>query len=106
MTETAHIFNPKDDSLEARAEAYRQVYQAWLNAESSLKFLEDDEWSDTLGDKEEVERALNISIHSLQIASDSFTKEEIAEARKANLLEDHEVLELIQSKRQQESQTM
>ena len=106
MADTAHIFTPKDDTLKARAEAYRQVYQAWLNAESSLKFLEDDEWSDTLGDREEVERALSISIHSLQVAADAFTKEEIAEARKAQLIEDHEALELIQSKRQQESQAM
>jgi hypothetical protein len=71
MTETAHIFTPKDDSLEARIDAYRRVHEVWLNAEASAKFLDNDEWSDTLGDRYEVEQALNISIRSLYIAADS-----------------------------------
>ena len=106
MTDTAHIFTPKDDSLEARADANRSVYQAWMNAEASLKFLEDDEWRDTLGDREEVQQALDISIHSLHVAADAFSKEDIAKARADHLLETVEADELIQTKRQQEMKTL
>lgn len=72
MTESENIFNPIDGSLEARVEAYKRVHEAWLNAEASLKYLENDEWADTLGDREEVKKALDISINSLNIAANSF----------------------------------
>lgn len=102
MTETAHIFHPKDDSIEARIEAYRNVHQAWLNAEASLKFMESDEWSDTLGSREEIEKALNVSSYSLKMASNSFSKEEISEAKNAGLIDESEALDIIQNKLQDE----
>lgn len=102
MTETAHIFHPKDDSIEARVEAYRNVHQAWLNAEASLKFMDDDEWGDTLGNREEIEKALQVSIHSLRVASNSFSKEEISEAKNSGLIDESEALDIIQNKLQDE----
>ena len=102
MTDTAHTFNPTDDSLEARVATYRRVYQSWLDAEASLKCLDDDEWSDTLGDREEVEQALDISIRSLQVASDAFTKQEVLKAKEAGLIDSHEMGELLTEKRQQD----
>ena len=103
---TDHIFTPKDDSLEARIEAYRNVYEAWQNAEASCKFLDDDEWAESLGSREEVERALDISIRSLRIASNAFTREEIAEARKTDLIQNHEAQEIIANQRQGEMQSV
>lgn len=99
---TAHIFTPKDDSLEARAKAYCNVYQAWQNAEASLKFHENDEWRDTLGEREEVQQALDISIHSLDVAAESFSKEDIAKAKAEHLLENSEVVELVRTQRKLE----
>ena len=99
MTETAHIFHPKNDSFEARIDAYRSVYKAWMNAEASLKFLDDDEWADTLGDREEVEYALQVSIQSMELAANTFSQEEISKAREKHLLKEDEVATLIQDKR-------
>lgn len=106
MTDTAHIFTPKDDSLEARAEAYRSVYQAWLNAEASLKFSEDDDWRDTLGEREEIQQALDISIHSLDMAVEAFSNEDIAKLKTEHLLEDAEVVELVRTQRKLEMQAI
>lgn len=105
MTESENIFNPIDGSLEARVEAYRRVHEAWLNAEASLKYLENDEWADTLGDREEVKKALDISINSLNIAANSFSKEDISEARERKLLSDDEAIELVHTKRKQEQKS-
>ena len=79
---TDHIFTPKDSSLEARIDAFRNVYEAWQNAEASMRFADDSQWKDSLGSKEEIQEALNISIRSLNLASGSFSKEEIREAQK------------------------
>jgi hypothetical protein len=102
MTDTAHIFTPQDDSLEARIDAYKSVYEAWFNAEASLKFLDDEEWSDTLGDREEVEQAHKISVRSLEMATSAIKKSEISQARKQGLLSDDVAQELTHTKRQQE----
>ncbi len=102
MNETAHIFTPRDDTLKSKVEAYRRVYQAWLNAEASIKLHDDDNWHDTLGDREDIKQALDISIHSLSVAADSFTREDLLEAKKAHLIEDEEILELTQNQRQNE----
>lgn len=106
MTETAHIFHPQNDSIEARVEAYRNVHQAWLNAEASLKFMESDEWCDTLGSREEIEKALNVSSYSLKMAANSFSKKEISEAKNTGLIDDAEALDLIQNKLQDEMRSI
>lgn len=106
MTEFESIFNPVDDSLEARVDAYRSVHKEWLNAEASLQFIENDEWGDTLGDREEVQKALSISTSSLYYAADSFTEEEVSEASKTHLLESEEAQELLENKRHHELQKL
>ncbi len=108
MTETAHIFHPKDDSLEARIEAYRNVHQAWLNAEASLRYMENegDDWRDIVGEREDVARALDITAHSLYVASDSFTRQEISEAKNRQLISESEALDLIENKLQSEMRSI
>ncbi len=99
MNDTAHIFNPKDKSLEARIEAFRGVYEAWQNAESSMGMLDDDKWREALGSHEEVQQAIEISSRSLHLASHSFSQEEIAFARKNNLLQADEIQKIIATQR-------
>ena len=106
MDSTAHIFNPKDNSLEARIVAFKTVYQAWQNAEASCKFMDDNEWHESLGTREEIEDALNISIHSLDVAAHAFTKEDIIQVQKENLLEDHHIQEIIAQQRQGDMQNV
>ena len=105
MNDTAHIFTPQNDSLESRIEAFRHVYESWQNAEASMRFADDDQWKDTLGSKEEIQEALNISDRSLHLASGSFSKEEIRQAQKNNLLQTHEVQKIVSTQRQGEMQS-
>jgi len=106
MAYSEHIYTPENDSLEARISAYKTVREAWLNAEASLKFLNDDEWSDRLGDREEVEQACDISIRSLSMATAAITQDELHKAQEHGLLNSDEVREFIQDKRQQEMQSI
>ena len=106
MAYNEHIYRPDGDSLEARISAYKTAREAWLNAEASLKFLNDDEWSDSLGEREEVAQACEISIRSLYMAAEAITQDELYQAQEQGLLNSDEVRELIQDKRQQEMQTI
>ncbi|MCW8830255.1 MAG: hypothetical protein OQK32_01925 [Gammaproteobacteria bacterium] len=104
MADTEHIYTPQDDSLAERIRAYRSVHEAYANAEASLNLLDNDEWADRLGEKQEIEQAYKICRHSLQIASQSISQNELQQARRQDLISDEEVRELIQNKRQSEMQ--
>ncbi len=99
MSDTEHIYTPRGNSLEARIQAYRTVYEAYLNTEASLKFLDEDGWADTLGDREAVEQAYKISVRSLKMATEAFKQDELDHARRQGLLAEDEIQEIIQSKR-------
>ncbi|WP_201339297.1 hypothetical protein [Isorropodon fossajaponicum symbiont] len=45
MSNNAHIFTPKDDSLFERVSAYKSVAKDYFNAEASVKFSDDKKWS-------------------------------------------------------------
>ncbi len=99
MADTDHIFTPQDDSLAERIRAYRSVAEAYRNAEASLKHMNNDEWSDQLGEKQEIKQAHEICQRSFQIATQSISQDELQQAIEHGLLSDEEVRELIQSKR-------
>ncbi len=99
MTDSAHIFNPKDDSLTERVSAYRSVHDAYMNAEASVKFLDDEGWEETLGEREEVELAYEVALRSLQIATQSIGLEDLLQIEEQNLLDSSELQELVENKR-------
>jgi len=98
MKQSAHIFNPKNDSLEARIEAYRSVQEAWMNIEASFKHWDDPEWQNTLGEYSELEEAHKIVLNSLNEATQSITVEEIDKAKEQGLMTDDEAFTFIQEK--------
>ena len=102
MTDTETIYTPLDDSLEERVKAYRSVREAWLNAEASLKYAEDGQgdWNYTLGDREEIEQAHEISARSLSMATEDISQDEIKQAISNGLLEVEEAKEFEQHRRQ------
>ncbi len=102
MTDNAHIFTPKDNSLSERVSAYQTVFKSYLNAEASLKFTDDEKWSDTLGEREEIEQAYKISIDSLKMATKQISVNEMRKAKEQGLIDQGELLEFVQNKRQQE----
>jgi len=102
MTDNAHIFTPKDNSLSERVSAYQSVFKSYLNAEASLKFADDEKWSDTLGEREEIEQAYKISADSLKMATEQISVNEMKQAKEQGLIDQGELLEFVQNKRQQE----
>ena len=103
MLENAHIFNPLNDSLAERVKAYRSVYKAWLNIEASLKQADDPEWSNTLGESQELEDAHNIIMESMVMATNSLSIEEIDQATDQGLMSKEEASELVQEKFDQQA---
>jgi hypothetical protein len=102
MADTTHIFTPKDNSLFERVSAYQTVFKSYLNAEASLKFADDENWSDTLGEREEIEQAYKISIDSLKMATEQISADEMKQTKEQGLIDQGELLEFVQNKRQQE----
>lgn len=101
MIDNPNIFNPKDNSLEEKINAYKNVYKAYLNAEASVSFAEDEEWEYTLGE-EEIEEAYKIMADSLKVATSKISTDEMQQAKEQGLINKHELFEFIQDKRQQE----
>lgn len=102
MTQSDTIYNPKDNSLQERIKAYQSVMNAWYNAEASLKLMDDDEWSYTLGEKEEIVKAHDIILNSLNTATHQITKDEMKQAKELGFLSDNEAKEFVQDKHLQE----
>ena len=106
MAYSEHIYTPDGDSLEARISAYKAVREAWLNAEASLKFLDDDLWADRLGDRDNVEEAYRISTRSLKMATDAISQDEIQIAITQGFVDADEAREFMQHKRREEMQSI
>jgi hypothetical protein len=102
MVDNSHIFTPKDNSLTELVSAYQTVFKSYLNAEASIKFLDDDKWSDTLGERQEVEQAYKISIDSLKMATEKINVDEMKKAKEQGLIDQNDLFEFVQNKRQQE----
>lgn len=102
MVDNSHIFTPKDNSLTELVSAYQTVFKSYLNAEASIKFLDDDEWSDSLGERQEVEQAYKISIDSLKMATEKINVNEMKKAKEQGLIDQNDLFEFVQNKRQQE----
>ncbi len=56
--------------------------KAWYNAEASLKAMDNDEWSHTLGEKREIVKAHDIILNSLNTATQEISLNEIKQAKK------------------------
>ena len=106
MAYSEHIYTPDGDSLEARVSAYKTVRDAWLNAEPSLKCLDDDLWADRLGDRDNVEEAYRISTRSLKMATDAISQKEIQIAIAQDFVDVGEAREFMQHKRREEMQSI
>jgi len=106
MSDTDHIYTPKDNSLSERLRAYRSTYEAYINAEASLNLLDNENWKDSLGERREVEVAHEVCRRSIEMAAKDISQDELQEASEQGLLNDKEALELIKAKRQQEVQAI
>ncbi len=98
----AHTFNPKDDSLEAKATSYRRVLRDARNAEKSLKMADSPAWSARLGSREEIQSASKVAQNSLEKAARDFNSKELETAIERGLLKQDELKEIsIQNRRRE-----
>jgi len=96
------IFNPLDDSLAERIRAYRSVQEAYMNIEASLKYADDPEWSDTLGEHQGLEEAHKIIVESFQEATQALSVEDIDKAKEQGLMSNDEAYEFVKEKLDQQ----
>ncbi len=87
MSNVASTFNPKDNSLIERVNAFRAVLQENHNIELSLKYKNDKEW---LGTTEEIKYAQQVTQNSLQQAVKSLNKVDLQEAKTLGILSPEE----------------
>ncbi len=104
MNDTAHIFNPKDDSLDERVRAYRSCSSTLRNTKASVELVNDSAWSDRLGSRKEIEQAHMIAKRSTEMAVNQILQSEAEQAVGKGLLESDELKEIIQFKRLQTMQ--
>ncbi len=104
MTDTAHIFNPQDDSLSERIRAYKSCADVLKNAKTSLELVDDKTWSDRLGSREEVEQAITIAEYSTKLAVSRLSQIDAERAVGNGLLSGEELKEFVRAKRHQNIQ--
>jgi len=98
MLEKAHIFNPVNDTLTEKVRAYRSTHQAWLNSEASLKYADDPDWSNTLGERELIEEGNQVAIEGLVQATNALSIEELDRATDQGIMSKEEVSQFMQHK--------
>jgi len=102
MSDIVHTFTPNDNSLSERVRAYKRTQDDFNSINASMDHVDDKEWTDSLGEKEEVNRAYEIIQNSMKMAFDSIEISELTEAKDQGLMTDIEVNDFIQTKRREE----
>ena len=97
---SAHCYHPKDDSLEEKTKANQEAFKAWQNIEASFHFYDQEGWENCLGDKDELQSAMNITQNTLDKAISSFSREELMSLSDQKALSIDE-LQLLESGQQQ-----
>jgi len=100
----AHTYNPVDGSLAERVNAYQEVHANYQSVKTSQIVMDDKEWSDRLGEVQEVDQADDIISASLKKATQAIDLSELSQIKQLGLMNDEQLKELVKIKRQQESQ--
>ncbi len=100
MVHHAHTFNPKDNSLEMRAEALIKALGEHKTAKASMRLANENKAHERLGTKEEIEYALQASKNTIEKGLKSFSSAEMEHVQN-NLLSPEQAQELEKVKRQE-----
>jgi hypothetical protein len=102
MSGTAHIRQFGDDSLEHRVQEYHLAREGYENVLRSKQLANDPEWSDTLGEQEDIDIAEEIMKTSLSLATGAIGLGEIADIIELGLMTEEETQRLSEEKQKQE----
>ena len=98
MSSSAHIYNPQDDSLEAKIQAYKTMRNELHNIEKSQKLSQTKEWQDRLGTEEELKQAHTVIKNSLRRALDNIPDVDLQKAQRQHLMTAKEVSDFLADK--------
>lgn len=102
MQDSAHIADPEDDSLESRMRYFQTVSKAHERVKESLSMLHEKHWADNLGEREEVEKAAEITANSLHRALQDLDEDDFQEAEELGYVKKKDLRKFIELKRAQE----
>ena len=94
MSDHAHSFNPKDNSLENRAKALARALRDHRNVTKSMDLMNKNQAHERLGTREEIQYALKTSQNTLEKELKSLSSAEIQQAQVKGLLSKEDVQEL------------
>ena len=90
----ATLFNPIDNSLETKVKSVRDVQKAYLNVKASLEYSKLHGYNQSLGTKEELDKAFTLSKNSYKDAVKSLSEGDLKKAKRENLLTTQEFQKL------------
>ncbi|MFK5947998.1 MAG: hypothetical protein QM500_04400 [Methylococcales bacterium] len=103
MNETAHIFNPTDNSFDARLSSLKDILRAFQNVDYCTQQTSNEQMREQIGSIRDVNEAKKVIERSLNIAAQSFDKKETKRVTEENLLPPNDMKEFIVVKHQQEA---
>lgn len=102
MQQSAHIKSTHDGSLEERVNEYHSAQEAFNAALLSQHAKKDPDWSDTIGEQEDIDIAEEILKTSLSLAAGAIGLGEIADIIELGLMTEDEAHRLSKEKQKQD----
>lgn len=99
-----HIKNQHGDSLADRVQYFRSATDALKNIQRSADYMDNHEWADRLGDREDVEDAKQIIEKTHRMATSALEYDDFDELEERGLMTKRELQSLARLKRQHQSQ--
>lgn len=104
MNDGLNLFNPRDDSLAEKINAYYGVCRDYSRVQSSLKQTEQGKNIHFIGDHGEVMSAYETISQSLAQASKEVSSADLQRAREQGIISESQLLEMVQIQRQSDLQ--
>ena len=102
MLETAHTYNPNNNTFEERVRSYKVALDAYRSLEISANQMGNKEWADRLGTYEELADAEIILTNSLSSAAKEVSAADVHKAEAMGLLNTEDVKLIARFEREQE----
>ncbi len=104
--QNATLFNPIDDSLEAKVKIVREVQRSFQNIKTSIELSKRNGFNQSLGTEDELKDAFKITQSSYKQAVKSLSNGELKQAREKQLLTVEEFQKISVEKHKSKVQTI
>ena len=102
MSDSAHIRQFGDGSLEHRVREYHAAREGYNNVKVSQRLVNDPKWADTVGEQEDIDIAEEIMKTSLSLATGAIGLGEVADIVEFGLMTETEAQKFSEDKQKQE----